>query len=63
MDRKRVEIFESFEKENEAEYRRRAEMTPEERMRELAELRARQWGEDWGKEPIRKVATWEWVDW
>ena len=46
---KRVRIYQSFEEENEAEYRRRAQMTPEEPMQDLAELRARYYGEDWAE--------------
>lgn len=60
---KRVRIYHSFEEENEAEYRRRAQMTPDERMREFAVLQERQWGKDWTEKPMVKVATWEWVDW
>lgn len=60
-ERCQVEIFESFEEENRAERERRATMTPEDRLRELAVLRARHWGESWAEKPIEKVATWEWV--
>ncbi len=64
MNRKlRVELFDSFEEENEAEYRRRVEMTVEERCAQFAALQARMWGEDWGNKPIVKIATWERVDW
>lgn len=64
MDRKsQVKIYHSFEEENEAEYRRRAKMTPEERMQELARLRAQHYGDDWADKPMERVATWEWVDW
>ena len=59
----RVELFNSFEEENEAEYRRRVAMTVEERLAQFAVLQARMWGEDWGNKPIVKVATWERVDW
>ena len=59
----RVELFDSFEEENEAEYRRRVGMTVEERLTQFAVLQARMWGEDWGDKPIVKVATWERVDW
>lgn len=60
---RRVQIFHSFEEENEAEYRRRARMTPQERMQELAELRAQYYGEDWVDKPMERIATWERVDW
>jgi len=59
----RVKVYHSFEEENEAEYRRRAKMTSEERMQELAKLRAQQWGDDWADKPMERVATWEWADW
>ena len=51
---KRVKIYHSFEEENEAEYRRRAQMTPEERMQEFAILQERQWGKDWTERPMVK---------
>jgi hypothetical protein len=60
---KKVKIFHSFEEENEAEYRRRAEMTPEERLAEFAVLQERTWGKDWTSKPMLRVATWEDVDW
>lgn len=64
MTRKmRVEVYESFEAENEAEYRRRARMTPDERMAEMAVLQERRWGKRWTSTPIEKVASWEFVDW
>jgi len=59
----RVAVYESFEAENEAEYRRRARMTPEECMAEMAVLQERRWGERWTSTPIEKVASWEFVDW
>lgn len=62
-DAKKVAIFNSFEEENAAEYRRRAAMTPEERMAEFAKLQERAWGTKWTSEPMVKVATWERVDW
>ena len=54
-----VRVFHSFEEENEAEHRRLAAMTHEERMREFAVLQARRWGKDWGRSRIEKRATWE----
>lgn len=59
----RVEIFDSFEAENQAEHRRLARMTPLERLQEMAVLQERLWGERWTSTPIEKVASWEWVDW
>ncbi len=59
----RVQAFSSFEEENTAEHRRLARMSPEERLRELAALKERRWGRDWGKKPMVRRATWERVDW
>lgn len=59
----RAVIFDSFEAENEAEYRRRAGMTSEQRWREMASLQERTWGKGWGSRPIVKTATWESADW
>jgi hypothetical protein len=61
--RGRVEIFSSFEDENRAEYRRRAKMTPEERLAELSALQEQAWGKQWAEEPFVRVATWEKMDW
>ena len=58
-----VRVFTSFEEENSAEHRRLSEMSPQARLRELAVLQARRWGQDWGKKPIIKKATWERVSW
>ncbi len=59
----KVEVFFSFDDENDAEYRRRAAMSPAECMAELAALQERAWGKDWTSKPIEKVATWEELDW
>lgn len=59
----RVRVFGSFEEENEAEHRRLAAMSHDERMREFAVLQARRWGEGWGRGPIEKRATWERLSW
>ena len=59
----RVRVFSSFEAENEAEHRRLAEMSPQERLKELAVLQARRWGESWTKVPMTKRATWERLSW
>lgn len=58
-----VRIYTSFEEENAAEHRRLAAMSPQARLRELAVLQARFWGQDWGMKPITKTATWERVYW
>ncbi len=59
----KVSVYASFEEENRAEYRRRARMTPQERMREFALLQERQWGAKWTSEPIVRKAWWEKVTW
>jgi hypothetical protein len=58
-----IRIFHSFEEENNAEYHRRAQMTPEERLREFGILQERLWGDKWTSEPIVKKATWEKLSW
>ena len=58
-----VKIFKSLEEANREEYKRRAEMSPQERLEELGALQARVWGSDWVNKPIKKVATWEKVNW
>lgn len=60
---RRVRCFQSFEEENKAEYRRRQEMTPEQRMKEFEALQERRWGKDWTQKPMQKIATWETLDW
>lgn len=59
----RFEIFTSFEEENEAERRRRAEMSPEQRLEEFAAVQERLWGDLWTSVPMAKVATWEQLPW
>ena len=59
----RVAVFQSFEEENAAETTRRARLTTEERMAELAAIQARTWGPDWVSTPMIKKATWEKTPW
>ncbi len=58
-----ITVFSSIEEENLAEYRRRAEMTPMERMKEFAILQERLWGDKWTKEPMVKVIRFEKISW
>jgi len=58
-----IEVFSSIEEENLAEYRRRAQMTPGERMEEFAILQERVWGSKWTKEPMVKVIRFEKISW
>lgn len=61
--RLKVEVFSSFEDENESEYSRRALMTHDECMDELAALQERRWGKGWDLRPIENVVSWERLDW
>ena len=54
-----VKIFSSFDEENQQEYERRKNMTPEERQREFAVLQERRWGAGWGSKPIEKKVSYE----
>ena len=56
-------VYSSLEEENQAEYQRRSEMSPEERMSEFAVLQERVWGIGWGTKPMERTATWEKVEW
>jgi len=58
-----IEVFSSIEEENLAEYRRRASMTPMERMEEFAILQERMWGDKWTKEPMVKVIRFGKTSW
>jgi hypothetical protein len=64
MKRKlKIQLFNSFEEENKAEHARRASMTPAERMREFAVLQERAFGKNWTSEKIKKVVSYERVNW
>jgi hypothetical protein len=54
---KTVKIFSSFEEENEAEYKRRRNMTLKQRMQEFSVLQERRWGKNWRSKPIEKVVS------
>lgn len=58
----KVEIFYSFKEENEAENKRRSQMTIEDRLKEFAILQERRWGVDWATKPIEKVVSYEIAD-
>ena len=58
-----IKVFNSFEEEAESEYRRRAQQSPQERMKEFAILQERCWGEKWTKSKIEHVVSFEEVDW
>ena len=59
MKKKEVKIFSSFEEENEEEYKRRRNMSVDDRIREFSILQERRWGKDWTSKPIEKVVTYE----
>jgi len=58
-----VQIFDSFESENKAEYARRAAMSHEERMNEFSALQDRAFGPDWHKQKIEHCVSYEILDW
>jgi len=59
----KVQIFDSFESENKAEYTRRGAMTPDERMAEFSALQDRAFGSEWHKQKIEDKVSFEVVDW
>lgn len=63
-DRKiKVEVFNSFEEESKAEYRRRNNQSREDRIREFSILQERFWGEKWTSQKIEPVVSFEKVSW
>jgi hypothetical protein len=58
-----ISIFSSLEEENQAEYARLRRMTPNQRLDEFAILQERAWGPSWTKKPMKKIASWEKVNW
>lgn len=59
-DRKlEVSTFSSFNEENTQEYKRRKELSLQEKMDEFDVLQKRQWGADWANTPIIKKVTFE----
>ena len=58
-----VQIFDCMESANDAEYLRRAQQSPQERMKEFAVLQERVFGKDWTQKKIEKVVSFEEVDW
>jgi hypothetical protein len=59
----KIQFFNSFEEENKAEHIRRASMTPDQRMREFGILQERAFGKAWTSEKIKKVVSYELLDW
>jgi hypothetical protein len=60
---RKASCYASLEKENRAEYARRARMTVAERFDEFAVIQKRAFGKAWTATPIVKVATMEKIDW
>ncbi len=58
-EKKEMKIFSSFDEENEEEYKRRQQMSCEERCREFSILQERRWGKYWRSKPIKKVVTYD----
>jgi len=59
----KIQVFNSFEEENKAEYSRRASMTSAQRMQEFAIIQERVYGKAWTSKKIRKVVSYELVNW
>ncbi|MFA6715046.1 MAG: hypothetical protein WC082_12340 [Victivallales bacterium] len=59
----KIQVFNSLEEENKAEYSRRKAMTPEQRMREFALLQERVFGKAWTSEKIKKIVSYELLNW
>ena len=59
----KIEVFNSFEEENDAEYKRLAVMSHEECLEEFEILQERVWGEDWTKKPMKKILSYEKINW
>ena len=58
-----VQIFSTIEAENKADILRYVRMTPGERLQEAAFLQERIWGKGWTKRPMKKVASFEQINW
>jgi hypothetical protein len=59
----KVEFFASFEEEREAEYQRRSQQSPQDRIREFSILQERCWGEKWTSREIKPVVSFGKVGW
>ncbi|GAB6089915.1 hypothetical protein [Spirochaeta dissipatitropha] len=60
---KTVKIYSSFAEEAEAEYQRRSEQSPQDRIHEFAILQERCWGEKWTHQAMSRVVSFEKVPW
>jgi len=60
---RRIEVFQTFEQENDVERRRFRRMSPRERWREFSLLQERRWGAGWTSVPIVKKVKYEKVKW
>jgi len=56
-------VFNSFEEESEAEYQRRSDQSPHDRILEFSELQNRCWGEKWTNGKLEHLITFEKVNW
>ena len=59
----KIQFFSSFQEESIAEYKRRASQSYSERMKEFAQLQKRYWGDAWTKNSIKKIVSFEKVEW
>ncbi|MBD3320469.1 MAG: hypothetical protein GF350_05160 [Chitinivibrionales bacterium] len=59
----KIQIFRSYEEEAKAEYQRRSDQSPEERIHEFSVLQERFWGEKWTSSKMEPVVSFEKVTW
>jgi hypothetical protein len=57
-----LNFFSSLEDENAEEQRRQAHMSPQERLREVALLQEKMWG-NWAEKPMKRFFSFERVTW
>lgn len=58
-----IQVFNSFEEEARAEYARRSQQTPNERMKEFSALQAICWGDKWTNSKMEHQVSFEKVAW
>ena len=62
-DRLKITVFDSLQEENQVEYKRRADMTPEDRLKEFEILQERVWGPQWTSQSMIKKLRIEKINW
>lgn len=58
-----IQLFDSVEEENTAEYKRRAALSPEQRMIEFSAIQERVFGKEWQTKKIDPRVSYEILDW